>query len=69
MALGGAVAVGLRSPLLALFDALILGAGYGILVATGAYRRRAPGAAGGACPADIELLLPRVFWDRRASIS
>ena len=31
----GAVAVGLRSPLLALFDALMLGAGYGILVATG----------------------------------
>jgi predicted MFS family arabinose efflux permease len=29
------VAVGLRSPLLALFDALILGAGYGILLATG----------------------------------
>jgi MFS family permease len=31
----GAMAVGLRSPLLALFDALILGAGYGILIATG----------------------------------
>jgi hypothetical protein len=31
----GAEAIGLRSPLLALFDALILGAGYGILVAAG----------------------------------
>jgi MFS family permease len=31
----GAVAIGLQSPALALFDALILGAGYGILVAAG----------------------------------